>query len=156
MATTSSTPSDVAPMQQRAEDFRQAYGKVQREIGKVIVGHADIVHGVLTCLFIGGHALLEGVPGLGKTLLVRTLADAVSLDFNRIQFTPDLMPADIIGTNVVMELPDGRRVFEFQPGPVFSQIVLADEINRATPKAQSALLEAMQEHSVTVGGQIHI
>jgi MoxR-like ATPase len=143
-------------MEVRAEEFRSAYTKVKGEIAKVIVGHDEIVHGVLTCLFIGGHALLEGVPGLGKTLLVRTLADAVSLDFNRIQFTPDLMPADIIGTNIVMELPDGRRVFEFQPGPVFSQIVLADEINRATPKTQSALLEAMQEHSVTVGGQIHI
>ncbi len=142
-------------MEARAEEFRTAYDQVKAEIGRVIVGHDEIVHGVLTCLFIGGHALLEGVPGLGKTLLVRTLADAVDLDFNRIQFTPDLMPADIIGTNIVMELPDGRRVFEFQPGPIFSQIVLADEINRATPKTQSALLEAMQEHSVTVGGTIH-
>jgi MoxR-like ATPase len=142
-------------MEARAEGFRTAYERIKAEIGKVIVGHDEIVHGVLTCLFIGGHALLEGVPGLGKTLLVRTLADAVSLDFNRIQFTPDLMPADIIGTNVVMELPDGRRIFEFQPGPIFSQIVLADEINRATPKTQSALLEAMQEQSVTVGGTVH-
>src|SRR5271155_3439599 len=142
-----------APMEARAEEFRTAYEKVKAEIGKVIVGHDEIVHGVLTCLFIGGHALLEGVPGLGKTLLVRTLADAVSLDFNRIQFTPDLMPADIIGTNIVMELPDGRRVFEFQPGPVFAQIVLADEINRATPKTQSALLEAMQEHAVSTAGE---
>ena len=142
-------------MEARADEFRTAYQKVKAEIGKVIVGHDDIVHGVLTCLFVGGHALLEGVPGLGKTLLVRTLADALSLDFNRIQFTPDLMPADIIGTNVVMETPDGKRVFEFQRGPIFSQIILADEINRATPKTQSALLEAMQEHSVTVGGVIH-
>jgi MoxR-like ATPase len=142
-------------MEARAEEFRTRYNQVKSEISKVIVGHEEIVHGVLTCLFIGGHALLEGVPGLGKTLLVRTLADALSLDFNRIQFTPDLMPADIIGTNIVMEAPDGRRVFEFQRGPIFSQIVLADEINRATPKTQSALLEAMQEHSVTVGGHIH-
>lgn len=142
-------------MEARADEFRTAYGKVKAEIGKVIVGHDEIVHGVLTCLFVGGHALLEGVPGLGKTLLVRTLADAISLDFNRVQFTPDLMPADIIGTNVVMETPDGKRIFEFQRGPIFSQIILADEINRATPKTQSALLEAMQEHSVTVGGVIH-
>jgi MoxR-like ATPase len=142
-------------MEARADEFRTAYNKVKSEIGKVIVGHDEIVHGVLTCLFVGGHALLEGVPGLGKTLLVRTLADALALDFNRIQFTPDLMPADIIGTNVVMETPDGKRMFEFQRGPIFSQIILADEINRATPKTQSALLEAMQEHSVTVGGVIH-
>src|SRR5215207_4468167 len=142
-------------MQQQAEEFRRRYAAVKEQVGRVIVGHDDVVHGVLTCLFVGGHCLLEGVPGLGKTLLVRTLADSLSLDFNRIQFTPDLMPADIIGTNVVMEAPDGRRVFEFQRGPIFSQIVLADEINRATPKTQSALLEAMQEHSVTVGGQVH-
>jgi len=142
-------------IESRADEFRTAYNRIKGEIAKVIVGHDEIVHGVLTCLFVGGHALLEGVPGLGKTLLVRTLADALALDFNRIQFTPDLMPADIIGTNIVMEAPDGRRVFEFQRGPIFSQIVLADEINRATPKTQSALLEAMQEHSVTVGGTIH-
>jgi MoxR-like ATPase len=147
--------ASAGSMEVRAEEFRTAYNRVKAEIGKVIVGHDDIVHGVLTCLFVGGHALLEGVPGLGKTLLVRTLADSLSLDFNRIQFTPDLMPADIIGTNVVMEAPDGRRVFEFQRGPIFSQIILADEINRATPKTQSALLEAMQEHSVTVGGVVH-
>jgi MoxR-like ATPase len=147
--------STIPTMEARAEEFRAAYNKVKAEIAKVIVGHDEIVHGVLTCLFVGGHALLEGVPGLGKTLLVRTLADALSLDFNRIQFTPDLMPADIIGTNVVMEAPDGRRAFEFQRGPIFSQIILADEINRATPKTQSALLEAMQEHSVTVGGVLH-
>jgi MoxR-like ATPase len=147
--------TDHATMEVRAHEFRDAYNRVKAEIAKVIVGHDEIVHGVLTCLFVGGHALLEGVPGLGKTLLVRTLAEALALDFNRIQFTPDLMPADIIGTNVVMETPDGRRVFEFQRGPIFAQIILADEINRATPKTQSALLEAMQEHSVTIGGVVH-
>jgi MoxR-like ATPase len=147
--------AELATMEARTDEFRSAYGRVKAEIGKVIVGHDEIVHGVLTCLFVGGHALLEGVPGLGKTLLIRTLADTLSLNFNRIQFTPDLMPADILGTNIVMETPDGRRMFEFQRGPIFSQIVLADEINRATPKTQSALLEAMQEHSVTVGGVIH-
>ncbi len=145
----------AAEMQQRANAFREAYARVQAEIGKVIVGHTDIVHGVLTCLFVGGHALLEGVPGLGKTLLVRTLSQVLHLKFNRIQFTPDLMPSDIMGTNIISEAPDGKRVFSFQPGPLFAQIVLADEINRATPKTQSALLEAMQEHSVTVGGTIH-
>jgi MoxR-like ATPase len=147
--------SSAESMQQRAEQFRQAYQRVQTEIGKVIVGHTEIVHGVLTCLFVGGHALLEGVPGLGKTLLVRTLSQVLDLKFNRVQFTPDLMPSDIIGTNIITESPDGQRVFSFQPGPLFAQIVLADEINRATPKTQSALLEAMQEHSITVGGTIH-
>src|SRR6201994_147436 len=136
--------ADAESMQQRAEEFRKAYGRVHREIGKVIVGHSDIVHGILTCLFVGGHALLEGVPGLGKTLLVRTLAQVLDLKFNRIQFTPDLMPSDIIGTNIITD-NDGKRMFSFQSGPIFSQIVLADEINRATPKTQSALLEAMQE-----------
>jgi MoxR-like ATPase len=147
--------SSAASMAERAEQFRQAYARIQAEIGKVIVGHTEIVHGVLTCLFVGGHALLEGVPGLGKTLLVRTLSQVLDLKFNRIQFTPDLMPSDIIGTNIISEAPDGKRVFSFQSGPIFAQIVLADEINRATPKTQSALLEAMQEHSVTVGGTIH-
>src|SRR5262245_58482042 len=147
--------SSASSMQQRANEFRQAYSRVQQEIGKVIVGHTDIVHGVLTCLFVGGHALLEGVPGLGKTLLVRTLAQALDLHFKRIQFTPDLMPSDIIGTNIINETPEGQRVFSFQSGPLFAQIVLADDINRATPKTQSALLEAMQEHSVTVVGTIH-
>ncbi|HEV3142671.1 MAG TPA: MoxR family ATPase [Gemmataceae bacterium] len=146
-------PSSSMP--ERAEQFRQAYRRVKEEIGKVIVGHNDIVDGVMTCLFVGGHALLEGVPGLGKTLLVRTLSQVLELKFNRIQFTPDLMPSDIMGTNIISESPDGKRVFSFQPGPLFAQIVLADEINRATPKTQSALLEAMQEHSVTIGGTIH-
>src|SRR5437868_11178593 len=144
--------SAAESMQQRANEFRQAYAKVQSEIGKVIVGHSDIVHGILTCLFVGGHALLEGVPGLGKTLLVRTLAQVLDLKFNRIQFTPDLMPSDIIGTNIISEAPDGKRVFSFQAGPIFTQLVLADEINRATPKTQSALLEAMQERTVTAAG----
>src|SRR3954471_22760345 len=145
----------AANLAERANEFRRAYGTVHREIGKVIVGHSDIVHGILTCLFVGGHTLLEGVPGLGKTLLVRTLSQVLDLKFNRVQFTPDLMPSDIIGTNIISEMPDGRRAFSFQPGPLFAQIVLADEINRATPKTQSALLEAMQEHSITVGGTIH-
>jgi MoxR-like ATPase len=147
--------SSAASMQQRAAAFREAYARVKKEIGKVIVGHSDIVDGVLTCLFVGGHALLEGVPGLGKTLLVRTLAQVLDLHFSRVQFTPDLMPSDIMGTNIINETPEGQRVFSFQKGPLFAQIVLADEINRATPKTQSALLEAMQEHSVTVGGTVH-
>ncbi len=145
--------STVENMQQQAEEFRQRYTAIRDEIGKVIVGHEDIVHGVLTCLFVGGHCLLEGVPGLGKTLLVRTLAEALHLNFSRIQFTPDLMPADILGTNMVMETPEGRKVFEFQKGPIFTQICLADEVNRATPKTQSAMLETMQEGTVTIGGQ---
>jgi MoxR-like ATPase len=145
--------STAENMEQRADEFRQRYSDVRNEIAKVIVGHDDVVHGVLTCLFVGGHCLLEGVPGLGKTLLVRTLAQTLDLDFNRIQFTPDLMPADILGTNMVMETPEGRKVFEFQKGPIFTQICLADEINRATPKTQSALLETMQEGTVTVAGQ---
>jgi MoxR-like ATPase len=139
-------------MEKRARQFVDRYTAVNEQISRVIVGHEEIIHGVLTCLFVGGHCLLEGVPGLGKTLLVRTLAKTLDLDFNRIQFTPDLMPADILGTNMVMETPDGRRVFEFQKGPIFTQICLADEINRATPKTQSAMLETMQEGTVTVAG----
>ena len=144
-----------SPMTERAAQFRQRFADLEKEIGKVIVGQPEVVRGVLTCLFVGGHVLLEGVPGLGKTLLIRTLAQALNLEFNRIQFTPDLMPSDIIGTNIISESEDGRRDFRFQSGPIFAQIVLADEINRATPKTQSALLEAMQEHSVTVGGTVH-
>ncbi|NLS94630.1 MAG: MoxR family ATPase [Planctomycetaceae bacterium] len=139
-------------MERRAEEFKQRYAAIQEQIGRVIVGHDEIVHGVLTCLFVGGHCLLEGVPGLGKTLLVRTLAQVLNLDFSRIQFTPDLMPADILGTNMVMETVEGKRFFEFQRGPIFTQICLADEINRATPKTQSAMLETMQEGSVTAAG----
>ena len=134
--------------------FRNTYEALRAEIGKVIVGHQSIVEGTLTAVFGGGHVLLEGVPGLGKTLLVRTLGAALDMSFNRIQFTPDLMPADILGTNIVMETPGGRREFEFQRGPIFAHLVLADEINRATPKTQSAMLEAMQEKSVTAGGEI--
>ncbi len=143
----------VDPAIERATDeFRAKYQAVRNEIGKAIVGHKEIVDGVLTCLFTSGHALLEGVPGLGKTYLVRSLSQALSLAFSRIQFTPDLMPADILGTNIIVEDPEtGRRRFEFQRGPLFAQIVLADEINRATPKTQSALLEAMQEHTITAG-----
>jgi MoxR-like ATPase len=145
----------AAPMPERAAQFRQRFAALEAEIGKVIVGQPETVRGVLTCLFVGGHVLLEGVPGLGKTLLVRTLAQALDLKFARVQFTPDLMPSDVIGTNIISEAADGRRDFRFQRGPLFAQIVLADEINRATPKTQSALLEAMQEHSVTVGGATH-
>lgn len=140
-------------LQREADTFRQRYEEVRSEIGKVIVGHEEIVQGVLTSLMIGGHCLLEGAPGLGKTLLVRTLAQVLDLDFSRIQFTPDLMPADILGTNMVVETPDGKRMFEFQQGPIFTQICLADEINRATPKTQSAMLETMQEGTVTVAGK---
>ena len=142
-------------MERRAQEFIERYGAVRTQLGRVIVGHDEIVHGVLTCLFVGGHCLLEGVPGLGKTLLVRTLAETLDLRFSRIQFTPDLMPADILGTNMVMEAPDGRRAFEFQPGPIFTQICLADEINRATPKTQSALLETMQEGCITIAGKMY-
>src|SRR3954470_13187694 len=120
--------SSVESIEKRAAQFAERYKAVQEQLGRVIVGHDDIVHGVLTCLFVGGHCLLEGVPGLGKTLLVRSLAETLDLDFSRIQFTPDLMPADILGTNMVMEAPDGKRFFEFQQGPIFTQILLADEI----------------------------
>src|SRR5882757_2467322 len=131
--------------QQAIKNFRTTYAALRVEIGKVIVGHDAIVEGTLISLFSGGHVLLEGVPGLGKTLLVRTLSEVLDLAFNRIQFTPDLMPADILGTNMVMETTGGRREFEFQRGPIFAHLILADEINRATPKTQSAMLEAMQE-----------
>src|SRR3989441_4553628 len=140
--------------EQAIQSFRESYATLQAEIGKVIVGHEPIVEATLIALFAGGHVLLEGVPGLGKTLLVRTLSQVLDLSFNRIQFTPDLMPADILGTNIVMETPGGRREFEFQRGPIFAHLILADEINRATPKTQSAMLEAMQEHQVTAGGEL--
>ncbi len=158
MSSTEALPPNGAARAQveaRAREFMDRYRSVRQEIAKVVVGQDAVVESVLVAVLCGGHALLEGVPGLGKTLLVRTISQALNLEFNRIQFTPDLMPADITGTNIVVEDPSGRRVFQFQPGPVFANIVLADEINRATPKTQSALLEAMQEHSVTVAGTIH-
>ena len=140
--------------EEQIQTFRQAHAALRAELGKVIVGQDAVVEGTLIALFAGGHVLLEGVPGLGKTLLVRTLGEVLDLSFSRIQFTPDLMPADILGTNIVMEVPGGRREFQFQRGPIFAHLVLADEINRATPKTQSALLEAMQEHQVTAGGEL--
>jgi MoxR-like ATPase len=138
-----------------SDQFRSRFGALVREIERVIVGAEPVVDGVLTCLFAGGHCLLEGVPGLGKTLLIQTLSQTLDLGFSRIQFTPDLMPADIIGTNIIVENPQGGREFSFRPGPIFANLVLADEINRATPKTQSALLEAMQEHTVSVAGTVH-
>jgi MoxR-like ATPase len=134
------------------EDFAQLAREIRREVGKAIVGQDDVVRGVLTCLIAGGHALLEGVPGLGKTSLVRAFARVLDLQYGRIQFTPDLMPADVTGTTIIMEDETGRRVLSFQAGPVFANLILADEINRATPKTQSALLEAMQEQTVTIAG----
>jgi len=138
----------------KIQTFTETYARLRAELGKVIVGQESVVEGTLVALFAGGHVLLEGVPGLGKTLLVRTLGEVLDLSFNRVQFTPDLMPADILGTNIVMETAAGRREFEFQRGPIFAHLILADEINRATPKTQSALLEAMQEHQVTAGGEL--
>ena len=139
----------------QAEMLGERLTEVRREISKAIVGQVEVVDGVLTALLAGGHVLLEGAPGLGKTMLVRTLAQAVSLKYSRIQFTPDLLPADVIGTAVVQESGDGRKVLDFQPGPIFTNLLLADEINRATPKTQSALLEAMQEKQVTVAHTSH-
>ncbi len=139
-----------------ATAFRTTFAAIRREIQRVIVGHEMLIEHVLIALMANGHVLLEGVPGIGKTLLVKTLARTLDLKYSRIQFTPDLMPADIIGTNVVLQDADGRRYFEFQRGPIFSQIVLADEINRATPKTQSALLEAMQERTVSVSGGAYV
>src|SRR5687768_9110711 len=136
----------------RVQEFVTAFEGLRAEVEKVIVGQRQIINHVLVGMFAGGHVLLEGVPGLGKTLLVKTLSECLELSFARIQFTPDLMPADIIGTNMIVEDAEGRKHFQFQPGPIFAHVVLADEINRATPKTQSALLEGMQESSVTVGG----
>jgi MoxR-like ATPase len=149
---TSSAAKPTAARQLAPEVFAERATRIENEVGRVIVGQRELIRQTLTCLLANGHALLEGVPGLGKTMLVRTIADVIDCTFNRIQFTPDLMPADITGTNILIE-EAGSRVFRFQPGPVFANLVLADEINRATPKTQSSLLEAMQEHQVTVARQ---
>ena len=145
------TKSDTANVEATVESFVTDLHRLRDEIGTMIVGQDEIIEGVIMTILGGGHALLEGVPGLGKTMLVKTLSQCLHVDFSRIQFTPDLMPADIVGTNMIVETPTGGKAFEFQKGPVFSNILLADEINRATPKTQSALLEAMQDGSVTVG-----
>ena len=148
--------TDAEHAREQVIEFQQRIGALREEIARVIVGQREVIDGVLTCVLGSSHALLEGVPGLGKTMLVRTLASALGLEFSRIQFTPDLMPADIIGTVVLDEGATGARTLEFRKGPVFANIVLADEVNRATPKTQSALLEAMQEHRVTVGRITHV
>jgi MoxR-like ATPase len=146
---------ELGEVRSRTAAARRAFDEVKAEMGRAVVGHEELIEQVFVALVCGGHCLLEGVPGLGKTLMVRSLAEALNLSFSRIQFTPDLMPADITGTHVLTEDPSGKRLFDFQRGPVFAHIVLADEINRATPKTQSALLEAMQEQNVTVGGKGH-
>jgi len=146
---------DERTAQERCAAFRAVGQRLREAIGRRLVGQQSVVDQVLWSLFAGGHVLLEGVPGLGKTLLVRTLGDALHLDFARIQFTPDLMPADIVGTQILVDDGHGHRVMQFRPGPIFTQVLLADEVNRASPKSQSALLEAMQERAVTVGGHTH-
>ena len=150
-----SADTTFAPPVMPVSEFRAVASRIEEEVARVMVGQTTIVRDVLICLIAGGHALLEGVPGLGKTMLVRTFAEVLDLDFSRIQFTPDLMPADITGTNIQLEDQEGGRQFAFQPGPIFANLVLADEINRATPKTQSALLEAMAERTVTVANEIH-
>jgi len=145
--------SEAANAEIGLERFGEIARSIEAEVGKVIVGQDEVVRSVIICVLAGGHALLEGVPGLGKTMLIRTLGDVLDLQFSRIQFTPDLMPADIVGTDILEESEDGRRQFRFQAGPIFANLILADEINRATPKTQSAMLEAMQEKTVTVAGQ---
>jgi MoxR-like ATPase len=148
--------TETDAVRQQVTLFRERIDKLRAEIAKSVIGNREVVDGVITCMLAGGHALLEGVPGLGKTMLVRTLAETLSLTFSRIQFTPDLMPADILGTTIIDDSQGGGKVFEFRKGPVFANIVLADEINRATPKTQSALLEAMQEHRVSIGKRTHV
>jgi MoxR-like ATPase len=142
--------SSVLTSQQQLDGFRNDFEALRHEMAKVVVGQPEVIDGVLTAVVAGGHVLLEGLPGVGKTLLVRTLAEVIDLSFHRIQFTPDLMPSDLIGTYVVMENPQGRRIFEFQQGPLFANLVLADQINRGTPKTQSALLQAMEGETINV------
>ena len=149
------TDSNTGGFERQIERFQETYDAIAGQLAAVIVGHQQATEEILTCMLAGGHALLEGVPGLGKTLLVRTIAEAVDLSFSRIQFTPDLMPADITGTNMVEADPAGTKAFRFEPGPIFAHLILADEINRATPKTQSAVLEAMQEHTVSVARTTH-
>jgi len=152
MTTAEATPANI---EAQVSEFKAKYSEIEDEVGKVIVGHKAVVEQTILCLMIGGHALLEGVPGLGKTLLVRTLAQVLDLQFSRIQFTPDLMPADIVGTSIVVSDERGNRSWQFQSGPIFGNLILADEINRATPKTQSALLEAMAEGSVSIAKKTH-
>ena len=159
MTTEHSATSNVTQVELQeaeAEQVRNDYDRICQEIGQVIVGQERVIEAVLTAMFCGGNVLLEGVPGLGKTELVKSLARILELDFRRIQFTPDLMPADIIGTNIMNADETGRYQFEFRKGPIFTQLLLADEINRASPKTQSALLETMQEGTVTTGGEVSI
>ncbi len=146
----------AADIDSRVESFRVRHDRIQAEVGKVIVGNQEVISNIIICLLTRGHVLLEGIPGLGKTKIVQTLSEAMHLRFNRIQFTPDLMPGDILGTNVVRETETGGKILDFQPGPIFCNLMLADEVNRATPKSQSALLEAMQEKSVSVGNTTHV
>lgn len=157
MSDPNTAPVSAAPsssvVHKAVDAFRVSIDKLRNEVGKVIVGNKEVVDGAITCMLAGGHALLEGVPGLGKTMFVRTLARALSLDFSRIQFTPDLMPADILGTTIIEEDENRAKIFSFRKGPIFGNIILADEVNRATPKTQSALLQAMQEQTVTVGNK---
>ncbi|QPC83187.1 MoxR family ATPase [Phototrophicus methaneseepsis] len=150
---TSAQAMPPSPPHMQLDEFSALAQAIEREVGKVIVGQHEVVRSALICILAGRHALLEGVPGLGKTMLIRTLADVLDMNFSRIQFTPDLMPADIVGTDILEETEEGRREFRFQAGPIFANLVLADEINRATPKTQSAMLEAMQEKTVTVAGR---
>src|ERR1700733_5503185 len=149
----SAAPDQVVEIERQAENFRAHFDLLKAEVQKFIVGQDDVLEHVITAMIAGGHVLLEGVPGLGKTMLVRAIASALTLHFQRIQFTPDLMPADLIGTNILINDEHGHSQFEFSPGPIFCNLLLGDEINRATPKTQSALLEAMQERSVTVAGE---